>query len=191
MKAGIRRLVLVLSFLFLFGAGVVGGYLYFSRFMPVEKPGEVASHPENLTVQEDLFSLRIYFPSGDRLTEEERMVPRKTEQAALAEAVVREFLKGPAGESSFRMPRNAKLLGIYRGSDRILYVDLSDEFRKDFRGDVYDEFLLLKGLYESIISNVGEVEDVKVLIEGREADSLGGHFYLLYPLRETVSYEGR
>jgi hypothetical protein len=30
---------------------------------------------------------------------------------------------------------------------------------------------------------------VKILIEGREIETLGGHFYLSYPLKNMVSYE--
>jgi len=70
-----------------------------------------------------------------------------------------------------------------------LYVDLSDEFRRNFQGDVLAEFLLLKGLYESLISNEQEIQDVKILIEGKEIETLGGHLLLTYPLREMVSYE--
>ena len=49
------------------------------------------------------------------------------------------------------------------------------------------EFLLLKGLYKSLIANVGDIIDVKVLIDGQEIESLGGHLPLLYPLRNLVS----
>jgi hypothetical protein len=77
---------------------------------------------------------------------------------------------------------------VYKGADRILYIDLSDEFRRNFQGDAFTEFLLLKSLYESLISNVEDIQDVKVLIEGKEAETLGGHLYLLYPLKDMVTY---
>jgi len=87
------------------------------------------------------------------------------------------------------MPKDVQLLGIYRDENRILYIDLSDEFRRNFHGDVPMEFLLLKGLYESLSSNLAEIEDIKVLIEGKEIETLGGHLYLSYPLKDMVSYE--
>lgn len=120
---------------------------------------------------------------------EERKVQRKTAQMAVAEAVLGEFFKGPVNSKGSEVPRDTKLLGLYRGSDSILYVDLSDEFRRNFSGDIAAEFLLLKGLFESLISNVQDITDVKILIEGREMESLGGHIYLLYPLKDTVSQE--
>ena len=85
--------------------------------------------------------------------------------------------------------KDTKILGIYRGTDKILYVNLSDEFRRNFQGDVMAEFLLLKGLYESLISNIDDVQDVKVLIEGNELETLGGHLYLKYPLKGLVTQD--
>jgi len=171
----------------LFLAGLVGGYLIFMKVFPQEMPPEGLD--ESLIVQGDLFSLRMYYPVHDRLLTEERKLPRRTAQLAIAEAAVEEFLKGPVGGVISSLPSDAKLLGLYKDTDQILYVDLSDEFRRNFQGDAYTEFFLLKGLYESLISNVPDIQDVKVLIEGKEIETLGGHLYLLYPLKNTVAAE--
>ncbi|MEK7741573.1 MAG: GerMN domain-containing protein [Nitrospirota bacterium] len=136
---------------------------------------------------EDMFTLRIYYPAGGRLQMEERKAQKKTIQMTVAEAVISEFLKGPVNVSVSEIPKDTKLIGLYRGDDGMLYVDLSDEFRRNFGGDAAAEFLLLRGLYESLISNVYDITDVKILIEGREMESLGGHLYLSYPLKDIVS----
>lgn len=172
----------------LFVISVAGGYFYFSKKFPAQPPliENVTEKGISLST-DDLVTLRIYYPSDDRLQMEERKVQRKTSQTGRAEAVVGEFLKGPVNARVSGIPRDTKLLGIYRGDDSVLYVDLSDEFRRNFEGDVVAEFLLLKGLYESLISNVQDIADVKILIEGRETESLGGHIYLIYPLKEIVA----
>jgi spore germination protein GerM len=176
-------MIALLTLLFL--GGVTGGYLYFSKVMQRDK----AQENDVATNIEDLTSLRVYYPVENHLLIEERRVPRQTGQIAIAEAAMQEYLKGPANTQASLMPKNVKLLGIYKGADRILYIDLSDEFRRNFQGDVMTEFLLLKGIYESIISNVEDIQDVKVLIEGKEVETLGGHLYLMHPLKEVVSYE--
>lgn len=178
-----RLILLVL----LFVSGVIGGYFYFAKIIPGEKaseglPGSSAGH-------EELFSLRIYYPVENHLQTEERRIPRKTGQISIAEAVVQEYLQGPSAGTPSYMPKDVKILGIYKGADRILYINLSDEFRRNFQGDAIAEFLLLKGLYESLISNVEDIQDVKVLLEGKEVETLGGHLHLLYPLKDIVSYE--
>lgn len=178
-------IMVLLAVLFL--VGVFGGYLVFMKFFPQEMPPENAD--ESLIMQEDLFSLRMYYPINDRLLMEERRIPRRTAQLAIAKAAVEEFLKGPVGGVMSAIPRDSRLLGLYKDTNQILYVDLSDEFRRNFQGDAYAEFFLLKGLYESLISNVPEIQDVKVLIEGKEIETLGGHLYLQYPLKDIVSSE--
>src|SRR4030042_5062469 len=118
----IKRLSVIILLALIFLGGVAGGYLYFMKIFSREKPTEEAV--ETLTRTEDLFSLRIYYPLGDRLRIEERRLPRRTVQIAVAEATVEEYLKGPAGVASSSIPRDAKLLGLYKDADKILYVDL-------------------------------------------------------------------
>ncbi|TAL22873.1 MAG: hypothetical protein EPN94_10320 [Nitrospirae bacterium] len=184
---GNRKYSLAIIFILLFAAGITGGYLYFSKKTllqqsPVKEDGETGIRPID-----DLFTLRVYYPVEGRLQMEERKVQRKTAQMSVAEAVLGEFFKGPVNAKGSGTLQDTKLLGLYKGSDGILYVDLSDEFRRNFSGDAASEFLLLKGFYESLISNVQEISDVKVLIEGKEIESLGGHINLRYPLKDTVS----
>ena len=182
--SGIALLIL------LFLVGVTGGYFYFSKMIQKDKPGSERTI-DGQAKTEDVFLLRIYYPVANQLQVEERKLPRRTGQMAIAAVTVEEYLKGPAGAAETNIPKDVKLLGLYKGADRILYVDLSDECRRNFQGDALTEFFFLKGLYESIISNVEDVQDVKVLIEGKEAETLGGHVYLLYPLKDVVSYEYR
>lgn len=165
----------------LFLAGLGAGYVVFKKnfSLPPAPPPPAA--------EEEFTYLRVYYPLSGRLQMEERRVPRAMAVGNMAEATVREFLKGPSGVSVQTAPQGAELLGAYSGSDGILYVDLSEGFRRGFRGDALSEFLLLRGLYESLLSNVYGTSDVRVLVEGREAESIGGHISLLGPLGETVS----
>lgn len=186
---GNKKYLWAIIIVLLFAGGLAGGFFYFSKKFPSQPSPEKEAEETGSRPIEDLFTLRVYYPVEGRLQMEERKVQRKTAQMAVAEAVLGEFFKGPVNSKGSEVPRDTKLLGLYRGSDSILYVDLSDEFRRNFSGDIAAEFLLLKGLFESLISNVQDITDVKILIEGREMESLGGHIYLLYPLKDTVSQE--
>ncbi|MGE5301494.1 MAG: GerMN domain-containing protein [Acidobacteriota bacterium] len=172
----------------LFLAGASAGYYFFHQFT-LEK--QTASEPQQglASGPEDFFTLRLYYPQNNRLQLVERKVAGRTRQRAIADAVIEEFFKGPGNGTVSPVPRDVKLLGLYKDSSQILYIDLSDEIRRNFQGDALAEYLLLKGLYESLISNLQDVQDVKVLIEGKEADSLGGHVYLKYPLKNIVAYD--
>lgn len=181
-----KKMSVIIVLVLLFLGSLAGGFWYFSKSSRSQAPEErVASLPPI----EDLFSLKIYYPVGNQLQIEERRLQRRTTQIAIAETIVEEFLKGPAGIKTSEMPKDTRLLGIYIDENKMLYVDLSDELTRNFQGDALTEFLFLKGLYESLSSNLGEIEDVKVLIEGGERETLGGHLYLSYPLKDMVSYE--
>lgn len=171
-------------FLLLFAAGIAMGYLFFIK----ASPGKRAVAPAPTSDRGIYTTVQVFFPYEGRLQTEERKLPGALGRMSTAKATVEELLKGPSAEDARSyVPEGARLLNIYDGSDGILYIDLSDEFRRNFSGDALAEFLLLRGLYESILSNVYGVAEVKVLIEGAEVDTLGGHISLLRPLGETVS----
>ncbi len=180
-----RKILWILVFVFLFLGGIAGGYFYFSNGF--RSAHMAAPAPQEERQDDDFSFVRVYYPSEGRLVMEERKVKRQASLPAIAEEIVKEFLKAPSGTLKSNVPSGTKLLGVYTGSDGILYVDLSDEFRRNFQGDALTEFLLLKGLYDSIISNVTGVDDVKVLIEGKEIESIGGHLFALYPLKGILS----
>lgn len=139
----------------------------------------------------ELEYLKIYYPENGHLAMEERTARKYYEKEEVARAVIEEFLKGPAGMAPSYIPPNTKVLNVFLGVDGILYVDLSDEFRRNFQGDALSEFLLLRGIYESMLSNLKDIQDVKLLIEEKEVESIGGHIYANLPLSQAVLTEGR
>jgi spore germination protein GerM len=182
-----RRLWVVLVIL-LFLAGAAGSY-FFMRSAGQEKQTPSANGQGPLVESMDFSVLRIYQPHNNRLEMTERKIPKRISNTALAEAVIEEFFKPMFTEGGSSIPKNVKLLGLYRDEAQMLYVDLSDEVRRNFQGDALSEYLLLKGIYESLVSNVQDFQDVKILVEGKEVETLGGHFFLKYPLKNICSSE--
>lgn len=186
MRVASKKTVWISVFALLFLLGAAGGYLYFStKFVP-KQAAEKAELDLPKHGEESLL-VKVYYPSAGRLIMEERRVKRLFSQIAISEAIIEEFLRGPSDQTRSGIPGDARLLAVYTGNDGILYVDLSDECRRNFQGDALAEFLFLKGLYESIISNVQGIDDVKVIVEGKETESIGGHLSTLYPLKGTLT----
>lgn len=134
----------------------------------------------------DAVTVKIFLPSADGITIEERRIRNNPIQVAMAEALATEYLKGLEDDI-----KDAKLLGVYRDKRSIIYIDVSEEFRKNFSGDIKQEYALLKSMYETITVNIPGTEDVRLLVDGKEIESLGGHFNALYPLGDTVRDEPR
>lgn len=179
------RLIWIGIFLLLFISGMTGGYIY---FLGRQKGSVIESgfRKEESIQDTDLSIIKVYYPVKDRLIMDERKVKMQTSTPSMAEAIIGEFLKCSSSEQGCMIPQGTRLLHAFMGKDSILYIDFSDEIRRNFQGDAYGELLLLKGLYESIISNIAGIEDIKILVEGKEIESLGGHISILYPLKNTV-----
>lgn len=192
-RAGSTKFWIPLLLILCIAAGA-GGYFLLGRYFQSHKQPVAARAvpvPSGNAQEEDLFNLRMFYPVGNHIEMIEKVLPRRTKESAVIEAVIEEYFKGPGEGLTSCIPQNVKLLGLYKGADRILYVDLSDEVRRNFQGDALQEYLLLRGLYESLISNLEDISDIKVLVNGREIETLGGHVYLKYTLKNAVSYEYR
>jgi len=134
-----------------------------------------------LNVAEDEVTVKIFRPSEDKIVAAEIKVSHRPLHVEMVEAVLAEYLKGLGGGLA-----ETKILGVYRDRQNFLYIDLSDEFRRNFSGDANQEFLLLQSLHNTVTLNFQWVEDVRILIEGREIESIGGHFISLYGLKSVV-----
>lgn len=185
-----RKLWITLIVL-LFLAGAAGSYFFMHNFAQSDKRLSSPLTQGPLAESIDFSVLRIYQPHNNRLEMTEKKIPKRISNTAIAEAVIEEFFKQTVTEGVSSIPQNVRLLGLYRDEGQMLYIDLSDEVRRNFQGDALSEYLLLKGIYESLVSNVQNFQDVKILVEGKEIENLGGHFYLKYPLKNLLSAEIR
>lgn len=179
------RLIWIGVLLLLFISGMTGGYIYFLGREKGSVHETVLENKEGIQ-DKDLSVIKVYYPVKDRLIMDERKVKMQTSIPSMAEAIIGEFLSCSSIEQGCLIPQGTRLLHTFKGKDSILYIDFSDEIRRNFQGDAYGELLLLKGLYESIISNLAGIEDIKILVEGKEIESLGGHISIFYPLKNTV-----
>lgn len=186
-----NKKVWIIGIVLFFLTGAVGSYLYMHKFAGNGNSESEKTPPSIAAESEDFFTLRIYYPAGNDLTMIEKKLPRRIRQLSVAEAVIEEFFKGPENDDLLNIPQNVKLLGLYKDAQQILYIDLSDEIRRNFQGDAHSEYLLLKALHESLVSNLQEFRDYKILVEGKELESLGGHLYLKYTLSSITSYVSR
>jgi spore germination protein GerM len=171
-----------------------GGYYFFHNFT-ITKQQKTTPQTESQELlhgeQDDAVRIRLHYPVGGRLEVTEKPIPRRIRTSSIAEAVIGEYFKLPVNGTDSVIPAHVKILGLYRDAMQILYIDLSDELRRNFHADALSEYLLLKGLYETVVSNIPDIQDVKVLVEGKEIETLGGHVLLRYPLKNTVSSEVR
>ncbi len=165
-------------------AGLITGAVFFGRghilkrHYPQQRPSQEIP-PEEFTY------LKVFFPVGGRLQIFEKRIPGTMTEPKLAEVLVEEFLSLNREMNSGIIPPKLKLLGAYISNEGILYLNFPSALSSGFRGDALDEYLLLKGLLDTMISNL-TINDVVILIGGREAETLGGHFFINRPLKQSL-----
>jgi len=174
---------------FFFIVGAAGSYVFVRYFEPAQNQSLHNEIQIQSVEGQDLMVIRLFVPKNGKLEMIEKKLPRRTKSIAIAEAVIEEFFKTPPNGSP--IPQGVKILGMYRDASLNLYLDLSDELRRNFQGDALSEFLVLKGMHDSLVANLQDYQDMKILVEGKEIESLGGHFYLKYPLKSTLLGEPR
>jgi hypothetical protein len=140
--------------------------------------------PPPYTWEGDAVTVKIAYPSVEGISYEERKIRRDSIRIRTAESILEEYVRGLPGNL-----HDTKLLGLYQDSGSVVYVDLSEDLRRNFSGDARYEMNLLRSLLETITLNLEGVQDVRLLIEGKEVDSVGGHFQILYPLREWIGQQ--
>ena len=176
-------------FLVLFAAGIGSGYLVLkSDIFHKDTSGVAVQNVEQISVAKPSDGITIYFPLSGALQIEQRKITINGTRADMARMVLAEFLKGPSGATAPAFMSGVAINGIFFGSDDILYVDLSGIIKANFKGDAYTEYMLIQALYNSIMKNVSGLRDVKIVIDGVETETLGGHIRINRPLGETVSF---
>lgn len=200
LKTALGSFFRIFLFLVLFGTVATGGYYLFRMysgllgsgvdFKPKASVPTLETERRPRAVSGDMSVLELVFPSGpsgDGFELQQKNVPRTSSVRNLAAVVTEAFLAGPVGRPKGLVPDGVKLKNIYFGRDSILYIDLSDEFRRNFQGNAIQEYMLLKAFHRSLMKNVYQVKGIKLLLEGKEVDSIGGHLRLSGLLDDAVS----
>jgi len=143
--------------------------------------GEEPSPPEEEGVE-----ITLYFPDeqAERLRPETRLV--KLDGEELPFVVVRELLKGPESPDLLAsIPAAARLLAV-TVRDGVAYVNFSSELRTEHWGGSTGEIMTVYSIVNSL-TELPEVQRVKILVEGETVDTLAGHLDLTEPLARDES----
>ena len=175
-KGWIGKYIILTLVVFLVSA--TASYLYFKpKFMLVKPVTPVEQRPANYLSKRHKVPERLYRPVGkDLMIIEETEGLRRNNILAVAEEAIKRHIK----------PYGADLLDLYMDKEGIIYIDLSNGLRKGFRGDALEEYSIIVGLYRVLKEEVPDFKAFKLLIEGRETESFGGHLSILRPIGEVI-----
>jgi hypothetical protein len=102
---------------------------------------------------------------------------RQDTQLVAAEDTIRRYIG----------PYNVRLLDLYMDNEGVIYIDFGEEIKRNFSGGAIDELKLIAGLYTGIKTAVPGCTALKILIQGNEAESIGGHIDISKPIGDEVA----
>jgi spore germination protein GerM len=129
-------------------------------------------------------TVTLYFGSRDArgLVPESRELRARDDAIGDLRGVVEALISGPQDGGVPTLPSAARLLGAYI-SDDTAYLDFSREIVDPSTGSTAGEYVMIASIVNTVCSNFGEVDAVKILVEGEEVDTLGGHLLISGPLK--------
>jgi spore germination protein GerM len=95
--------------------------------------------------------------------------------------VLEALLAGPETLRSTPIPKGTQLVRFFLDEDQIAYLDLSEELRQNHPGGTWGEIMTIYSLVNTVMENFHTIQGVKILIMGKEIETLKGHMDTRYP----------
>ncbi len=157
---------------------------------PVAAPSEEAAAVSGLPNQVEV-TLYFLAADGEMLAPERRRIFRTATVTDRARQTVQALLDGPEGPLMRSVPPGAQLHEIFIASDGTAFVDLGPEFRFAIEAGSSDAVFAIYSIVNTLASNFDEIQRVKILIDGDEAEDVGGHLDLSRPILPEMSLVDR
>jgi germination protein M len=149
-------------------------------------PGAVSEPPSSTeSVPAGRIQIKLYVlsSSGRELATETEEILYSPSIQQQAKEVVRLLLR-----RSGTIPRGVSLRELFITSQGVAYLDLSRELVSNHTGGSSGEELTVFSLSQTLIANFPAVKTVKILVEGREIQTLAGHMDLTVPYGRAPQY---
>jgi hypothetical protein len=130
----------------------------------------------------------LYFASedGQRLVSVQQEVPLAGSVVEQARAILEAQFSAKPPESLIpTIPEGAAVRGLYVSSQNDVFVDLEPTVRSKHPGGSMQELLTVYTIVNALLTNLPTLQQVQILIDGREADTLAGHVDLRRPLKKN------
>ena len=155
---------------------------------PIDAPAQQTAPPPTAAVPK--IKATLFFASADglNLVPVEQEIPLAQGTVAQARALVEAQLAAtPAAPLVSTIPAGTKLRGVFVSDRNEAFVDLDATVRTKHPGGSMNELFTVYTIVNAITTNLPDVQDVQLLIDGREVETLAGHVDLRHPLKKNES----
>jgi len=171
--------------------GVVGRIRNMVRDPETEANPFVAPAAQLYSSADPPLDVKVFFPSSSGtaiLTAEKRRIFKSGELTNQARQILKIVVDGPMTSGLLpTVPKDTKLQGVFLSKDGTLFVDFSSAISINHPGGMVNEQATIYSIVDSLIYNLSDIHQVKILVGGNEQETLAGHFLLLLPLDMDLS----
>ena len=129
------------------------------------------SHPD------EPLTITLYFPLDGMLVSGSVVVKRQPDVQLQARVILAAIL-GDHRAAQTALLKDVRLREIYLDDSGTAYVDLALAQQKEIKVSARDELIALYAVVNTLLKNIEEIKRVRVLLDGREAETLAGHIDL-------------
>ncbi|MFP3981775.1 MAG: GerMN domain-containing protein [Desulfobacterales bacterium] len=140
------------------------------------------------TVQEADGPVYLYFadPETGYLSSEARRIQRAADPAVFCQKITEALIAGPENGLMRTLPGETELRALYVTDDRIACVDFTGDVSEHHPRGVRSELLSVYSIVNTLILNTEGIRAVKILVNGKETDTLAGHVDIRLPLKAQM-----
>jgi hypothetical protein len=174
-------------------AAVIAGAIYFPLLrhrirrdaqleaQSAEQARRELSQPAVETQAEPRVKAKLFWASADAdgtLTPVTTELPLSNDPVLRAKQVLNTLLAGPVNVELRTLPPDALLLEFYLMPDGTGVADFSEALATSLPSGIESEALAVDSIARTLEANVPQIQRLKILIHGQEAETLAGHLDL-------------
>jgi flagellar basal body-associated protein FliL len=140
----------------------------------------------------DKQEVTLFFSDANErfLVPEKRFIPKEAEPEAQASEMIQALISGSKTGLVNTFPEKAELQGVKREGEDILSVNFRDSLVANHPGGSAAEMATVYSLTNTLTTNLPAIKRIRILIDGKERESLKGHISLHNPFmmnRELIA----
>lgn len=135
----------------------------------------------------------LYFPSLENgtLVEEKRPISWADSETDRIRQVLLALIEGSRQGGGAVLPPSASIRAVFLSPDGTAYLDFAGQTLADLSPGIASESLAVYAMVNSLAANIPAVKKVKIVVQGQQVETLGGHAdlsesYAVGPARLSV-----
>lgn len=147
--------------------------------------------PKSAVSSKNLVETTVQFYFADRdtgmLIAEQRTFSHPEIPVEFARMIVAGLISGPEQGGVATLPSETSLRAFYLMKDGTAVADFTKEMKEKHPGGARTEYLTVMSLTQSLTINIPDIKRVKILIDGKEVETLAGHIDLSQPFTPDMA----